>query len=266
MHVVSRSYLNTTLFKTTNFQPKLSGASPIMMDTKEQSTVSEVEHLPEETKKYNKHLDDLIENAEIEAEMEAGKKIRSKNSRIFSISIFGFGLLALVYLQINSIKAPEAPAPLNKQVESAEDKLAKQVPIVEDGSSNIPSPKLKNNVAPAEIRLKKKLSPALKTKAPSKTQKKTTTKSITKSKPKIKNIPTTNTRFFVQTGAFSSKKNAEASLKKLQSKGFSPLIHIVSKGNIKTYLVQLGIFSNKEKAKLAQEKLARAGYSKTIIK
>jgi cell division protein FtsN len=236
-----------------------------MMDTKEQSPVSEVEHLPEETKKYNKQLDDLIENAEIEAEMEAGKKIRSKNSRIFSISMFGFGLLALVYLQINRIKAPEIPAPVNKQVESAEDKLAKQVPIVEDGSSNIPVNTLNKNVAPAEIKLKKKLSPTLKTKVPSKSQKKTT-KSITKSKPKIKTVPITNTRFFVQTGAFSSKKNAEASLKKLKSKGFSPLIHIVFKENIKTYLVQLGIFSNKEKAKLAQEKLARAGYPKTIIK
>jgi cell division protein FtsN len=265
MRFVTRSYLNTTLFKTTNFQPKLSGAYPIMMDTKEQSTVSEVEHLPDETKKYNKHLDDLIQNAEIEAEMEAGKKIRSKNSRIFSISVFGFGLLALVYFQINSNKASEAPIPLNKQIKSIEDKLAKQVPIVEDGSSNISAPKLKNNVAPAEIRLKTKLPPNLKTKAPSKPQKKTT-KSITKSKPKIKTTSITNTRFFVQTGAFSSKKNAETALKKLKLKGFSPLIHILSKGNSKTYLVQLGVFSKKEKAKLAQEKLARAGYPKTIIK
>jgi cell division protein FtsN len=237
-----------------------------MMDTKEQSTISEFEHLPEENNKYNKHLDDLIENAEIEAEMEAGKKIRSKNSRIFSISIFGFGLLALIYSQINSIKAPEAPPiALNKQIESAEDKLTKQVPILEDGSTNIPTLKLKNNVAPAEIRLRKKLSPTLKTKASSRLQKKTT-KSTTKSKPKIKTISINKTRFFVQTGAFSSKKNAEASLKKLQSKGFSPLIHIVSKENTNTYLVQLGIFSNKEKAKLIQEKLARAGYPKTIIK
>jgi cell division protein FtsN len=233
-----------------------------MMDTKEQSPVSEVEHLPEATQKYSKHLDNLIENAEIEAEMEAGKKIRSKNSRIFSISIFGFGLLALVYLQINSIKTP---VPLNQQVESAEDKIAKQIPFVEDRSSNNPITKLKNNVAPAEIRLKKNLPSTQKTKDPYKIQK-TTTKSITKSKPKIKTISTTNTRFFVQTGAFSSKINAEASLKKLQSKGFSPLIHIVSKENTKTYLVQLGVFSNKEKAKLAQENLARAGYPKTIIK
>ena len=236
-----------------------------MMDTKEQSPVTEIEHLPEETKKYNKHIDDLIENAEIEAEMEAEKKIRSKNSRFFSISMFGFGLLALVYLQINGLKTPEAPAPVSKKIESAEDKLAKQVPIVEDGSSNIPVPELKNTVAPAEIKLKEKTPPTRKPKASSKFQKKAT-KSTIKPKAKIKTISPTNTRFFVQTGAFSSKENADISMKKLQEKGFSPLTHVVSKGKTKTYLVQLGVFPNKEKAKLAQEKLARAGYPKTIIK
>jgi len=265
MQVVSRSYPNTTIFKTTNFQPKLSGASPIMMDTKEQSSFTEFEHLPEETKKYNKHIDDLIENAEIEAEMEAEKKIRSKNSRVFSISLFGFGLLALVYLQINGLKTPEAPAPVSKQIESAEAKLAKQVPIIEDGSSNIPVPELKNIVAPAEIKLKEKSPSTRKPKTSSQAQKKTT-KSTIKPKAKIKTISPTNTRFFVQTGAFSSKKNAEVSMKKLQAKGFSPLTHVVSKGKTKTYLVQLGVFPNREKAKLAQEKLARAGYPKTIIK
>ena len=236
-----------------------------MMDTKEQSPFTEIEHLPEETKKYNKHIDDLIENAEIEAEMEAEKKIRSKNSRVFSISMFGFGLLALVYLQINGLKIPEVPAPVSKKIESAEDKLAKQVPIVEDGSSNIPVPELKNTVAPAEIKLKEKTPPTRKPKASSKFQKKAT-KSTIKPKAKIKTVSPTNTRFFVQTGAFSSKKNADISMKKLQAKGFSPLTHVVSKGKTKTYLVQLGVFPNKEKAKLAQEKLARAGYPKTIIK
>ena len=236
-----------------------------MMDTKEQSPFTEIEHLPEETKKYNKHIDDLIENAEIEAEIEAEKKIRSKNSRVFSISMFGFGMLALIYLQINGLKTPEAPAPVSKKIESAEDKLAKQVPIVEDGSSNIPVPELKNTVAPAEIKLKEKTPPTRKPKASSKFQKKAT-KSTIKPKAKIKTVSPTNTRFFVQTGAFSSKKNADNSMKKLQAKGFSPLTHVVSKGKTKTYLIQLGVFPNKEKAKLAQEKLARAGYPKTIIK
>jgi len=236
-----------------------------MMDTKEQSPVTEIEHLQEETKKYNKHIDDLIENAEIEAEMEAEKKIRSKNSRFFLISMFGFGLLALVYLQINGLKTPEAPAPVSNKIESAKDKLSKQVPIVEDGSSNIPVSELKNTVAPAEIKLKEKTLPTRKPKASSNFQKKAT-KSTIKPKAKIKTVSPTNTRFFVQTGAFSSKENADISMKKLQEKGFSPLTHVVSKGKTKTYLVQLGVFPNKEKAKLAQEKLARAGYPKTIIK
>ena len=236
-----------------------------MMDTKEQSPVTEIEHLPEETKKYNKQIDDLIENAEIEAEMEAEKKIRSKNNRVFSISMFGFVLLALVYFQVSGLKAPEAPAPVNKQIESAEDKLTKQLPIVEDGGSNIPVPELKNIVAPAEIKLKKKSPPTRKPKASSKLQKKTTISTI-KPKAIIKTVSPPNARFFVQTGAFSSKKNAEVSMRKLQEKGFSPLTHVVSKGNTKTYLVQLGVFPNKKKAKLAQEKLAHAGYLKTIIK
>ena len=184
---------------------------------------------------------------------------------MFSISIFGFGLLALLYLQINGLKTPAAPAPVSKKIESAEDKLAKQVPIVEDGSSNIPFPELKNTVAPAEIKLKEKTPPTRKPKASSNFQKKATKPTI-KPKAKIKTVSPTNTRFFVQTGAFSSKENADISMKKLQEKGFSPLTHVVSIGKTKTYLVQLGVFPNKEKAKLAQEKLARAGYPKTIIK
>lgn len=238
-----------------------------MMDTK---PVAEIDQLPEETKKYNKHINDLIEDAEIEAEMEAEKKIRSKNSRVFSISMFGFGLLALVYLQINSPKTPETPAPINNPIESAEEKLAKQVPIVEDGSANIPVPKaekLINNVAPAEIKLKEKSPPIRKPKSSLKSQKKIA-KPIVKPTAKTKTVSTvkTNTRFFVQTGAFSLDKNANDAMKKLKSKGFSPLIHVVSKGKSKTYLVQLGVFPNKEKAKLAQEKLARSGYPNTIIK
>jgi cell division protein FtsN len=236
-----------------------------MVDTKEQSPVTGIEHLPEETKKYNKHIDDLIENAEIEAEMEAEKNIRSKNSRVFSISMFGFALLILVYLQVNRLQTPEAPAPVNEQIESVEDKYAKQVPIVEDGDSNIPVPEIKNIIAPAEIKLKEKSPSIRKLKTSSQTQKKTTKPAI-KAKATIKTLSSNNARFFVQTGAFSSKKNAEVSMKKLQAKGFSPLTHVVSKGKTKTYLVQLGVFPSKKKAKLAQEKLARAGYLKTIIK
>ena len=67
-----------------------------MMDTEEKLAFPEIE---QDTNKYKKHINDLIDDAEIEAEMEAKKKIRSKNSRVFSISMLGLGLLALVYMK-----------------------------------------------------------------------------------------------------------------------------------------------------------------------
>ena len=189
--------------------------------------------------------------------MEAEKKIRSKNSRIFLISMFCFGLLSLVYLQINSrttqvaVPGEEKTAHINTQTKSVEEKLIKQVSI-------------NNFVEPAKIsNLSRK--PKITAKFEKKI-KETNKTSKSLAKKTIANLVKPNTRFFIQTGAFFQKKNAEISAKKLQAKGFSPLIHVVTRNNTKTYLVQLGVFPNKEKTKLAQEKLARAGYTKTIIK
>ena len=231
-----------------------------MMETGENLSLPENED--HDTKKYKKHINDLIEDAEIEAEMEAEKKIRSKNSRVFLISIFCFGLLSLVYLQINSRTAQvavpdeEKTAHINTRTKSVEEKLIKQVSI-------------NNFVEPAKITPAKISNLSRKPKITAKFEKKIketnkTSKSLAKKT--IANLVKPNTRFFIQTGAFFQKKNAEISAKKLQAKGFSPLIHVVTRNNTKTYLVQLGVFPNKEKTKLAQEKLARAGYTKTIIK
>ena len=246
-----------------------------MMDTEEKLAFPEIE---QDTSKYKKHINDLIEDAEIEAEIEAKKKIRSKNSRVFSISMLGLGLLALVYSQINSPSTPETilekkdTALLKVPTESAEEKLAKQVPILEIESTQIKFEEAKTQkslVEPAKITFVNKTDPYNKTKASPPTFKRikkpsqTVKSGIKRKKPVLQK---TSPRFFVQTGAFSQKKNAEASMKKLNSEGFSPLIHVSNRGDTKTYLVQLGYFSNKEKAKMIQEKLARAGYAKTIIK
>ena len=231
-----------------------------MMETGENLSLPENED--HDTKKYKKHINDLIENAEIEAEMEAEKKIRSKNSRVFLISIFCFGLLSLVYLQIDSrttqvaVSGEEKTAPINASTKSAEEKLVKQVSInnfvgsAKTTPAKIPDLSRKPKVT---AKFEKKIKETNKT---SKSLAKRTIASLVKP----------NTRFFIQTGAFFQKKNAEISAKKLQAKGFSPLIHVATQNNTKTYLVQLGVFPNKEKTKLAQEKLARAGYAKTIIK
>jgi len=246
-----------------------------MMDTEEITALPEIE---QDTNKYKKHINDLIEVAEIEAEMEAKKKIRSKNSRVFSISILGLGLLALVYFQINSpsvsgtISEREDTTIIKVPTESAEEMLANQVPVLETESTQIKFKEAKTQksmVEPAKITFAKKTAPNDKIKIPPLILKRIkkpsqTSKSALKNKKTITKI--TSPRFFVQTGAYSQKKNAEASLKKLQSEGFSPVLHVLNRGETKTYLVQLGDFSNKEKAKLLQEKLARRGYAKTIIK
>jgi cell division protein FtsN len=230
------------------------------METGENLSLPENED--HDTKKYKKHINDLIENAEIEAEMEAEKKIRSKNSRVFLISIFCFGLLSLVYLQIDSrttqvaVSGEEKTASINASTKSAEEKLIKQVSI----NNFVGSAK----TTPAKISdLSKKPKVTAKFEKKIKETNKTS-KSLAKRT--IASLVKPNTRFFIQTGAFFQKKNAEISAKKLQAKGFSPLIHVATQNNTKTYLVQLGVFPNKEKTKLAQEKLARAGYAKTIIK
>ncbi len=92
-----------------------------MLEIKEQETLPFIENNqpPEEINKYHKRIDDLIEDAEIEAEIEAEKKIRSKNSRMFSISMIGIGLLGLVYFQVNhqtaiSLFEPEKEAQVKK--------------------------------------------------------------------------------------------------------------------------------------------------------
>jgi len=230
------------------------------METGENLSLPENED--HDIKKYKKHINDLIEDAEIEAEMEAEKKIRSKNSRIFLISMLCFGLLYLIYLQINSrtaqvaVPGEEKTAHINAPTKSSEEKLIKQV-----STNNFVGSAKTTPVKISDLSRKPKVTAKFEKKI-EKTNK--TSKSFVKKT--VANLVKPNTRFFIQTGAFFQKKNAEISAKKLQAKGFSPLIHVVTRNNTKTYLVQLGVFPNKEKTKLAQEKLARAGYVRTIIK
>ena len=247
-----------------------------MMEPRESLSLPENED--QDTKKYTKHINDLIEDAEIEAEMEAEKKILPKNSRVFLFSIFGLGLFSFVYLQINSptvqvtLPSEETMAYTNTLIKSAEEKLIKQVSTLKNENSHTPFLKvitINNFVEPVKITPAKISDLNRKPKVTAKFEKKikeTTKTSKSLAKKSIASLVKPNTRFFIQTGAFFQKKNAEISAKKLQAKGFSPLIHVVTRNNTKTYLVQLGVFPNKEKAKLAQEKLARAGYAKTIIK
>ena len=263
-----------------------------MLETREQETLpfEEDTQPPEEITKYHKRIDDLLEDAEIEAEMEAEKKIRSKNSRMFSISMVGIALLGLVYFQVNQ-QSTEAPIETAKNIteskpETAEERLAKQVPVVEGGSNTIPIPqsissnkKLENpfltppktkNSAPKT----KSTTPKIKSTTPkSKEVKKAPriVKASTSPKPKSspkKTAPVTkieSSKFYIQAGAFGVQKNAETLLKQLKGKGFSPSIQTRTK-KANQHIVTVGSFTNKKAGKDTLKELTSKGFNASYYK
>ena len=54
-------------------------------------------------------------------------------------------------------------------------------------------------------------------------------------------------------------------MKKLQEKGFSPLIHVVTRNNTKTYLVQLGVFPSKDKSNGILDALEESGQADNTL-
>jgi cell division protein FtsN len=251
-----------------------------MLETKEQDTspVEENHQPPEEINKYNKRIDNLIEDAEIEAEIEAEKNIRSKNSRMFSISMIGIGLLGLVYFQINHKTAlPQAEPEVSIQKpETAEERLAKQVPVVEDGSiaSNLPvsSPTITKKVVG-------NTNPFVKPSKPKKTNSSVGTTAAKKPAkvakvsitPKPKSIPektipqNIGSRFFIQAGAFGVKANAELFMKQLKGKGFAPSIQTRSQ-KTNQYVVTVGIFANTKTGNGKLKELANKGFKASYFK
>ncbi len=257
-----------------------------MLGIKEQETLpfEENDQPPEEINKYNKRIDDLIEDAEIEAEMEAEKNIRSKNSRMFSISMIGVGLLGLVYFQINQTTVAP-PVEQAKKLGAAEESLARQVPVVEDGSSdsNIPiaqslgpaTPIVGPNPFLAPPKTKSTLPLAKNTKSPAKIQQTKKTTQVDKvsinAKPQFisKNTPSVtkneSSRFYIQAGAFSVRKNAELLLEQLKHKGFSPSIQTHSKKSSR-YVVTVGSFASKKAGSGTLKELTRNGFGASYYK
>jgi cell division protein FtsN len=248
-----------------------------MMQIKEQETLpfEEDTQLPEEITKYHKRIDDLLEDAEIEAEMEAGKKIRSKNSRMFSISMTGIALLGLVYFQVNhqSAVAPveSAKETSTNKPETADERLAKQVPVVEDGSSgsSIPIPQSVRSTKPLQNPFltppkTKSIKPPTKAKEVKKAPKIVKALSSPKPKPSPKKIVPTakseSSKFYIQAGAFGVQKNAESLLKQLKGKGFSPTIQTRSK-NSNQHVITVGSFTNKKAGDKTLKELTGKGFN-----
>ena len=257
-----------------------------MLETREQETLpfEEDTQPPEEISKYHKRIDDLLEDAEIEAEMEAEKKIRSKNSRMFSISMTGIALLALVYFQVNhqsTVTPVESDTSANKP-ETAEERLAKQVPVVEDGSSgsNLPIPQSLSSTKPLENPFltppkAKSTKPPTKVKevkkAPRIVKASSSPKPKSSSKPKLspkKLAPiakSESSKFYIQAGAFGVKKNAESLLTRLKNKGFSPSIQTRLKIS-NQHIVTVGSFANTKAGNDILKELTGKGFNASYYK
>ena len=65
-----------------------------------QSITPSIQVIDDDWKKYNKCMNNLIDDAEIEAEIEAERKIRSKNSKLLTTSIIGIAFLTLIFLEV----------------------------------------------------------------------------------------------------------------------------------------------------------------------
>ena len=261
-----------------------------MLETQEVTPVEENKPIPEDINKYNKRIDDLIEDAEIEAEMEAEKKIRSKNSRIFSISLVGIAFLGLVYFQVKNQTVPAVEEAQIIRPKTAEERLAKQVPVLEGSSiaPNVatpvvpPQPKSVAHVSPKKTQTSpakpkapqviktnpiKKISQEIKSpKAKSVTPIKKVSQSPKASPKKISpTAKTTSSRFFIQVGAFGVEKNALALVKQLKAKGYAPSTQTRSQ-KLSQNIVTVGNFSNKIMGKAKLKELVRNGFDASIYK
>jgi cell division protein FtsN len=252
-----------------------------MLETKEQETLSlsfeDDNQLPEEATKYHKRIDDLIEDAEIEAEMEAEKKIRSKNSRMFSISMIGIVLLALIYFQIkNQTAFPPDKIAKETLKKKSEEILTKHVPLVkkESRDTNLSLPESTSTTKPLENQfITKTKTKILKPPAKVRDVRKTTLKNKVTKNVKSKLPPNKTTSIseslssgtYIQAGAFGIKKNADSLLKKLQDKGFSPSIQTrVQKS--KKHILTIGSFNNKKSGETTLKKLAENGFNASFFK
>ena len=238
-----------------------------MTEIQENKTSEEIDSSPqaidEEWKKYNKRLDDLIDDAEIEAEMEAEKTIRSKNSRLVTISFVGVALLALIFFQIqqrsNSPESINSEKPFIEEASFHPEDTPPVIPPTDQLAPATPTPVAESpkvstkpkNVAPRTA--------GSSTPKPAKSVK--TTKSVSAK-------PTTNTaggKHYVQLGAFSIKKNAEKFSNKIESKGFKTTTSVRDTKST-LYQVFIGKFGEKINAEPKLAELKVSGFNPSIKK
>jgi cell division protein FtsN len=252
-------------------------------------------------KTYNKSIDALIEDAEIEAEIEAEQHIRSKNTRLITISLVGIAIIGFIYWQVSgttvhketaevalpeftkaqpaekvSSAEPEPAAPEPKEKEpTATAEIAKAEPAPAPPVSEKPAPtpveppKVEPKVAktnPVVAPVEKKPEPVITKSLPKEpVPQQSITKPVVSQPAKTKAPDPTPAvkKYFVQLGSFSVEDNAKGLVKRVEKKGFKPSI-LIKSGRAKKHTVFVGGFSTKEDGKQALSDLESKGF-KTVM-
>jgi cell division protein FtsN len=225
----------------------------------------EQEELEDST--YHKRIEDLLEDAEIEAEIETEKKVRSKNTRLLTISLVAIALLGFLYLQVKTgfqSSSPEETAIITEP-ELAQIPAVEQAPVSPEQTPNIaqaPAAPVEKPEAPVVVQAPPKAPASAPVKIPEVAK---VIKQPVKPAPAAVAPTTSAKQYHVQLGVFSVKDNANRLIKNIKAKGFKPSI------NTKTieasmYVVFFGGFSNQEDGNQAISELKSKGYSPVMEK
>ena len=227
----------------------------------------------EQDKTYHKSIDSLIEDAEIEAEIEAEKTIRSKNTKLLTISLVGIALIAFIYWQVTGVTSSKE----NDEVALPE--LTKAQPAEEiSGAKSGPAPVLSEVTEPQIAETTKVEPEAVKpTPVPSvekqeepviaKTPpKESTTQPVVRQPAKTQSPATPAVKkYFVQLGLFSIEDNAKGLAKQIKNKGFKPTIQVKSV-EAERHVVFVGGFSTRESGSQAFNDLKTKGFNSVMEK
>lgn len=253
----------------------------------------------EQDNTYHKSIDALIEDVEIEAEIEAEKKIRSKNARLFTIAMVGIALVGLTVWQVSKttstketsgVALPEltkaesaaeiarkkaSPPPFFLQRlggDSDSARVTEPAPVASEKPE--PLPKGTTKVEPDEAKVNpvtpvEKLEESVIAKA---LPKEPAPQGIEKApvavpqpvKTQASETPAVK-QYFVQLGTFSVEDNAKNFHERIKKKGFKPTTQIKS-GKAKKHIVFVGGFPTKESGSQALSDLKSKGFDSAMEK
>lgn len=188
-------------------------------------------HENTEWKKYNKRMEDMFDDAEIKAEIEAEKNIRSKNSKLRIISIIGIAILGIIFIKVQ--QSSQSTQPTNyKNLSNEKEVISSKSSYLVDSTTS----KLADITNASE-------------------------KKVVKNSTNITNTG----RYYIQLGAFSIKKNAEQLAIKVKTKGFNTVVSIRDNDS-KQYQIFIGSFKEKVNSRPKQLNLKAFGFTSYVKK